>query len=235
MKIHDLKHPFVFSFCLVLILSACGPSEAEIQVTQPIAPTQTQAVGPTATPRPTITQTPGPTPTPLYMNVVTIQTFFETGFSLSNMQYTENLRLLTVRYEGKPSNTPTALRIEVQYKSQSYRSNCLMPVVVISWGILSNEPVTVFPSSLKIFKVDCYSPTSDLLMSYQVTLADALDLVTANNLADIANSGKIYALQNNLPVVPNLKFAPNATPAPIRASTPGAIATVQTQRVQPTP
>jgi hypothetical protein len=223
MKIHDLKYSLVFSFCLVLILSACGPSQAQIQVTQQIARTQTLAAGPTAMPKPTITQTPGPTPTPLYMNVVTIQTFLETGFSLSNMQYTENLKLLTVRYEGKPSNIPTALRIEVQYQTQTYRSNCLMPVVVISWGILSNEPVTVFPSSLKIFKVDCYSPTSDLLMSYQVTLADALDLVTANNLADIANSGKIYALQNNLPVVPNLKFAPNATPAPMRASTRGLV------------
>lgn len=214
MKMHFLKGSLVFSFCLVFLLSACGPSQTEIQATQQIALTQTQAARPTATPQPTLTQTPGPTPTPFYMNTVTIQSFLERGFSLSNMQYTEKLRLLTVRYEGKPSNIPTALRIEVQYQSQAYKSNCLMPVVVISWGILSNNPVTVFPSSLKLFKVDCYAPTSDLLMSYQVTLADALDLVAENNLADIANSGKIYALQNNLPVVPHLRFAPNATLVP---------------------
>jgi hypothetical protein len=211
------------------MLSACGPSQSEIQVTQQIAQTQTQAARPTATPQPTLTQTPGPTPTPLYMNVASVQTFLERGFSLSNTQFNEKLSLLAVRYEGKNSNNPSALRITVQYQIQDYESHCLTPVLVISWGILNNNPVTVFPSSLKIFKIDCYSPTSDLLIAYQLTLADALDLVAVNNLADIANSGKIYALQNNLPVVPNLRFAPNATRVPARISTSGPIV------VQPEP
>ena len=196
------------------MLSACGPSQSEIQATQQIAQTQTQAARPTATPKPTMTQTPGPSPTPLYMDVVRLQTFLERNFNLSNMQYAEKMRLLDVRYEGRQGNNPTALRISVQYQTQDYESNCLVPVVVLSWGILSNNPVTVFPSSLKIFKIDCYSPTSILPISYQVTLADALELVAENNLADIASSGKIYALQNNLPVVPKLRFALNATPAP---------------------
>ena len=214
MKMHFLRDSFVFSSCLIFVLSACGPSQAEIQVTQQIAQTQTQAARPTATATRTPTQTPGPSPTPLYMDLATIQAFVERGLGISNMQFNEQLGVLAVRYEGKQGANPTVLRITVQYQTQDYESSCLTPIIVVSWGILSNNPVTVFPASLKLFKIDCYSPTSSLLIAYQVTLADAVDLVALNNLASIANSGKIYALQNNLPVVPNLRFAPNATSAP---------------------
>ena len=214
MKMHFLRGTVVFSACLIFILSACGPSEAEIQVTQQIAQTQTEAARPTATATQTPTATPGPSPTPLYMDVAAIQAFLERGLNLSNVQFNEKVSLSAVRYEGKQGTHPTVLRVTVHYQTQDYESNCLTPIIVISWGVLSNNPVTVFPSSLKIFKIDCYSPTSNLLIAYQVTLADALDLVAANNLRDIASSGKIYALQNNLPVVPNIRFAPYATPAP---------------------
>ena len=216
MKMHFLRDSFVFSSCLIFVLSACSPSQAEIQVTQQIAQTQTQAARPTATATqmPTMTQTPGPSPTPLYMDLATIQTFVERGLGISNVQFNEQLGVLAVRYEGRHSANPTALRITVRYQTPDYESHCLTPIIVVSWGILSNNPVTVFPASLKFFKIDCYSPTSDLLFAYQVTLADAVELVALNNLASVANSGKIYALRNNLPVVPNIRFARNATPAP---------------------
>jgi hypothetical protein len=196
---------------IALLLFGCTSSKGSVPRTTPTQkPTSTRTQKPTQTPKPAT-----PTATPYLRDLRRAESAFGEAFSRYNNVYGEDGHLLSVAYQGGTIDEPTLMVFKVQDNTDENHEACFFPIVAISSGILLNSSIysdfdALYPRSLDSFKVECYTSTSKLKVSYTASVA-TIHFFTSQGKIDGA---KLNVITDNLPT-----FTPEVTSTPEITST----------------
>jgi hypothetical protein len=211
----------------VLFLVSCQPSEGIIQTaiaqTQAAQPTATEL--PTSTPIPTASASPRatlpPTPTPLLMDPFSVLDMLNDAIGSSDKNSSTDIELLDAEYQGADIRNPETLSIKIQDNLKAYNGGCMVPLVIIFSGLKKAYPRNLYPASIENLSVECYTRSSSLLLSYQVSFDDMLYFSTLEGEALYnAINERVKVIENNLGGLPMLTLETSQTSGSASASAP---------------